>query len=374
MTVAVEDLQGRMVDCDTHLYVAPYQFPAAFGEDFAPRFRAIHERTFGKRDVVEYARPLDEASVWRLKHWDTPAGYDVDERMATLNMMGVDRQLLFADGIVSSALSSHLHGAWTAVQRYNDFGLDWSRPSKGRLRPASVLPLHDVEAATAEARRLIAAGAYGFSVYCGAAPGGFSPADMVWDPLWSMLEEADTPLLLHSGSESGFLDKRWSRGTPIDAGPAMGAEGGPFTLAMSHLGPQVFVSTMIIGGVLERHPRLRLGILEFLASWIGPLAELLDQSVDYYPGLLTSTAPLKPSEYINRQVRATPFYWEPLHRYIERYGLEDVYVFSTDFPHSEGGLDPVGVMHESMSKVGDTAVEKFFVHNGRWLMPDLDRP
>ncbi|NUT32669.1 MAG: amidohydrolase family protein [Hamadaea sp.] len=371
MTVAVDDLRGRLVDCDTHLYIAPYQFASAFGPEFAPRFRAIHERTFGKRDVVEYAQPLDESNVWHAKHWDTPAGYDLDERMATLELMGVDRQLLFPDGIVSSALSSRLHGAWQAVQRYNDFGLDWSRASKGRLRPASVLPLHDVESATAEARRLVAAGAYGFSVYCGSAPGGFSPADAAWDPLWSILEEADTPVLLHSGSESGFLDKRWTAGTVIDAGPAMGAEGGPFTLAMSHLGPQVFVSAMILGGVLERHPRLRVGILEFLASWIGPLAELLDQSAAYYPGLLTSTAPLKPSEYINRQVRATPFYWEPLHLYVERYGLEDVYVFSTDFPHSEGGVDPVRVMYDSMSQAGGDAAEKLFVTNGKWLLPDL---
>jgi predicted TIM-barrel fold metal-dependent hydrolase len=372
MAVGIEDLKGRLVDCDTHLYLANDQLVSAFGEDFARRFRPIHERTFGKRDVARYSEGvvLDAENVWTLKHWDTPAGYDIDQRIASLDLMGIDRQLLFADGIVSSALSSKLHGAWQAVQRYNDYGLDWSSPAGGRLRPASVLPLHDVEAATAEAERMIQRGAYGFSVYCGQPPGGISPADKPWDRLWSMLEEADVPVLLHSGSESGFLDKGWSRGTVIDAGPAMGAEGGPFTLAMSHLAPQVFLSTMLLGGVLERHPNLRVGILEFLASWIGPLGELLDQSVGFYPGLLTNAAPLKPSEYINRQVRLTPFFWEPLDRYIERYGMADVYVFSSDFPHSEGGTDPVGVMHECISRVGGSAIEKLFVGNGLLLCPD----
>lgn len=372
MTVDIKDLRGRIIDCDTHLYVAPKQFEWAFGQDFARRFRAIHERTFGRRDTAGYSTgvQLAEDNVWQLKHWDTPGGFDLEQRVATMNLMGIDRQLLFPDGIVSASISSRMHGAWEAVQRYNDFGLDWSGPAGGRLRPASVLPLHEVDAAIAEAERLIRRGAYGFSVYCGEAPGGVSPADKAWEPLWSMLAEAGTPVLLHSGSESGFLDKRWSRGTVLDAGPAMGAEGGPFTLALSHLGPKVFLSAMLLGGVLERHPNLRVGILEFLASWLGPLAELLDQSVAYYPGMLTSTAPLKPSEYINRQVRITPFYWEPLHRYVERYGLVDAYTFATDFPHSEGGVDPIGVMYASMAQVGDEAVEKFFLTNGLALCPD----
>lgn len=372
MSVGVGDLRGRLIDCDTHIYLTPQQFPAAFGEDFARRFRAIHERTFGKRDLARRGDGvvLDPDNVWTLKHWDTPAGYDVEHRMRCLDLMGVDRQLLFPDGIVSGALSSGLHGAWEAVQRYNDFTLEWSRPAGDRLRPASVLPLADVEAATAEAARVIRSGAYAVSVYCGLPPSGLSPTDRQWERLWSMLAEADVPVLFHSGSESGFLDKGWTRGTVLDAGPAMGAEGGPFTLATSHLAPKVFLSAMILGGVLERHPGLRVGILEFLASWIGPLGELLDQSVGFYPGLLRNTAPLKPSEYINRQVRITPFFWEPIDVYIERYGMQDIYVFSTDFPHSEGGTDPVGVLLDRISRIGDEATEKLFVRNGLLLCPD----
>lgn len=372
MSVGTMRLRGRLIDCDTHIYLTPQRFPEAFGDDFARRFKAIHERTFGKLDPSRQAGDvvLDTANVWTLKHWDTPAGYDVEHRMRCLDLMGVDRQLLFPDGIVSGALSSQLHGAWKAVQRYNDFTLAWSRPAGGRLRPASVLPLADVETATAEAERVVKAGAYAVSVYCGLPPGGFSPTDPRWERLWSVLEEADVPVLFHSGSESGFLDGNWTRGTSLDAGPAMGAEGGPFVLATSHLAPKVFLSAMILGGVLERHPRLRIGILEFLASWIGPLAELLDQSVAFYPGLLRRTAPLKPSEYINRQVRITPFFWEPVDVYIERYGLPDVYVFSTDFPHSEGGTDPVGVLFDRIHRLGDEAAERLFVANGRLLCPD----
>jgi predicted TIM-barrel fold metal-dependent hydrolase len=372
MTIAIEDLKGSLVDCDTHLYVPPSQFASAFGEGFVPRFRAIHERLHGKRDVAEYGQGvvLDGDTAWSLKHWDTPAGYGLPERMAALDLMGVDRQLMFPDGMVSTVLSSRMPGAWEAAKRYNDFAQEWASASGGRLRPASMLPLHDVETATAEAERMVRRGTYGFSVVYGEPPGGLSPADKAWDPLWSLLEEAGVPLLLHAGSEGSFLDRRWCRGTSAD-GRGMGAEGGPFILAMSHLGPEVFISALVMGGALERHPRLSIGVLEYMAGWVGPMAELLDQSAGFFPGALDRTAPLKPSEYVNRQVRVTPFFWEPVHRYIERYGLEDVYVFSTDYPHPEGGVDTVPAMFGSIARVGEAAARKFFVTNGKALLPDL---
>lgn len=372
MTVAFEDLWGRLVDCDTHLYVPPKLFASAFGEDFVPRFRAIHERLHGKRDVAEYGDGvvLDDHTAWQLKHWDTPAGYELPERISALNLMGVDRQLMFPDGMVSMVLTSRMPGAWDAARRYNEFSQEWASDSGGRLRPASMLPLYDVEQATAEAARMIRKGTHGFSVVYGEPPAGLSPSDPAWDPLWSMLEEAGVPLLLHAGSEGGFLDKRWSRGTSAD-GRGLGAEGGPFLLAMSHLGPKVFISAMIMGGALEWHPKLCIGVLEYLAGWIGPMAELLDQSAGFFPGALDHSAPLKPSEYINRQVRITPFFWEPIHTYIERYGLEDVYVFSTDYPHPEGGVEPIPAMFDSITKISDTAAHKFFVTNGKALLPDV---
>jgi len=216
---------------------------------------------------------------------------------------------------------------------------------------------------------MVRRGTHGFSVVYGEPPGGLSPADRAWDRLWSLLEEARVPLLLHAGSEGGLIDKRWSRNTSAD-GRGMGAEGGPFILAMSHLGPEVFISAMVMGGALERHPGLCIGVLEYLAGWLGPMAELLDQSSDFFPGALADTAPLKPSEYINRQVRITPFFWEPIHTYIERYGLEDCYVFSTDYPHPEGGADPLPAMFDSITRVSEAAAHKFFVTNGKALLPD----
>ena len=40
---------------------------------------------------------------------------------------------------------------------------------------------------------------------------------------------------------------------------------------------------MVIGGVFERHPRLRMGIIECGATWLGPLVERIEMFWDYYP-------------------------------------------------------------------------------------------
>lgn len=361
---------GELIDCDTHLYVAPDQFEDAFGRQFARRFRTIHELAFGRRDVTTRARSgIDATNVWEVKHWDTPGSYDVDQRMIAIDSMGIDTQILFPDGIVSGILNSDQVGAEEAARQYNHYALQWAAPAGGRLRPASVLRLRDL-GAIEEARRLVEAGAYGFTVYCGRPPAGLSPAHPAWDEFWSILADAGTPLLLHSGSERGFLDKQWVRETPLDLGPAMGAEGGPFALATSHLAPAAFVTALTLGGVLARHPALRVGILEFLASWIGPLAELLDHSQAFYAGS-NASQDMKPSDYIRRQVRITPFFWEPIGKYIERYGLEDCYVFSSDYPHEEGGVDPVGWLSDGLDGCSDVVARKVFVESGRELCPAL---
>lgn len=135
-----------------------------------------------------------------------------------------------------------------------------------------------------------------------------------------------------------------------------------------HLSPQNYLTTMIFGGVFERHPTLRLGVIELGAHWIGPLADLLDNRVEQSKRLRASLS-LKPSETLARNVRVTPSLWEPIRRQIQRYGLSQVYAFSTDFPHPEGGTDPIERFHDELAPLGDEIVEQFFVTNGRLLLP-----
>jgi predicted TIM-barrel fold metal-dependent hydrolase len=124
--------------------------------------------------------------------------------------------------------------------------------------------------------------------------------------------------------------------------------------------------------VFDRHPSLRFGVIEVGSFWIGPLASQLDMWCAHNQLFSkTKVVPLsmKPSEFIRRNVRVTAFDFELVDEYIDRYGLEDVYCYASDFPHMEGGKDPMGFFAKRLARLGPEVMEKFFVKNGEWLMP-----
>lgn len=81
---------------------------------------------------------------------------------------------------------------------------------------------------------------------------------------------------------------------------------------------------------------------------------------------------MKPSEYIRRNVRVTPFRVENVADYVERYGMAECYCYSSDFPHPEGGQDPVGEFQQKIDRLGNGFFEQFFCSNGEWLLPELN--
>jgi predicted TIM-barrel fold metal-dependent hydrolase len=361
------DVTGRMIDCDSHLYLTPEQCSAAMGPDFAQRYARVENAAFGERDVVKESEGIvvDAESVWIEKGWNARGGFDAESRLEALDLMGVDRQVIFPDGLQASLLASRAPGAADAARIYNDYIIDWARPGKGRLQPTAMLSTYQASEALAEAERTIAAGAFGFYMNCSAPPGGLAPADPAWDPLWELLAQSGTPAFLHVGSQIGFFDPAWGR----IPGPPFTKELGPFNLATCHIGPQVYLTSLLLGGVFERHEHLRVGIIEMTAQWVGPLVDMLDQCVEESGRRMSKTLSIKPSEYIERNVRVTPFWWEPVGRYIDQYGLANVYVFSTDFPHTEGGEDPVGFFRQSLAGADTETFDNFFVGNGDLICP-----
>ena len=150
----------------------------------------------------------------------------------------------------------------------------------------------------------------------------------------------------------------------------------PWTLSTLHLPVQNFLATMVLGGVFERHPRLRFGSCEVLAQWVGPLAQNLDFwnshsrkfSLDNMEGELPIT--MKPSDYIRRNVRLSLFDIEPVDVYIEQFDMPEIYCYSSDYPHPEGGKNPMGDISGKLERFGPDIMRKVFVENAEWLLPE----
>jgi uncharacterized protein len=147
------------------------------------------------------------------------------------------------------------------------------------------------------------------------------------EPIWAAAEEYDLPIANHSFTWNppyypGYLDL-WEN---IFLG----------RLAAHPWGAMRFVGSFIGGGIYDRHPRLRMGVLECGFGWLPFWARRMDEQAIYVGG----TAPLKmkPSEYM----QSGRFFCsiehhegEDMFNTVTQYLGDDVLMYASDYPHSE---------------------------------------
>ena len=103
------------------------------------------------------------------------------------------------------------------------------------------------------------------------------------------------------------------------------------------------VTDLIVNGVLERHPDLRIGIVELSAVWVPMYLMMLDGGWEFTSRLNGRRRPsssLRPSEYFRRQVRVSSFSYELPGPARPAQG-GDLFMACSDYPHSEGTDDPL---------------------------------
>jgi predicted TIM-barrel fold metal-dependent hydrolase len=267
--------------------------------------------------------------------------------------------------------------------RYNDFALDFTNRTKGRCRAVCHINTSNIEFATAEVRRIVKKGAKAVGVPCTVPPGGVSPSSEKWDPMWAMLAEAEVPVFIHLGGQGllendqpddmMFPNPAWRDSATLRNKPAYRAGGeeaiSPYFMLVAHMGPELYLQTLVMGKVFERHPKLRFGIVECGSSWVGPCVERMDLWADFMNKIGVNYK-MKPSEYVRQNVRVPPFWHENLPLMIERYGLKEIYCFNSDYPHLEGSKDPFGKFAKHLAKLPDSYRREFFIENNKALLPN----
>ncbi|WP_242128196.1 amidohydrolase family protein [Sphingobium sp. Sx8-8] len=395
---------GRITDVDSHEMVPAQLWVEEFGETVRPwaeiTMAAPIRPNGNNMNIPGYpgdVGEIDPETAWTTKGSAAPAATDMNRRNDLMDTMAISRQLMFPSGVGLGG--SILYGSAEGTARYKTFGEktysvaldlikannDWAvRVAKisDRFRPVTPIFGDTPEELMDMTKSLIDRGIRAVQIQAPRLPGGVSPASKKLDPFYAMLAEAKVPLTLHTtGLESLlFRTNDWGDAEEFQ-GYKMTEEGSldPWTLSIFHLAPQNFIATLVTGGVFDRHPTLRVGVMEYTAHWIGPLARMLDLWRDNNQAILPKTfadgsegrrLPMRPSEYISRNVRVSPFDFEPVGEYIEKFGLEDVYCFASDYPHVEGGKKPIDKFAASLEPLGHRVMEKFFVTNGELMLPD----
>jgi len=130
-----------------------------------------------------------------------------------------------------------------------------------------------------------------------------------------------------------------------------------------HAAAEAFLTAMVLDGTFERFPRLRCGVIELGALWVIPWLKRLDIAQQVFVRTEPHLAlPMKASDYVRRQIKFTPHPTEPV-GWIINQGGEELFLFSSDYPHIEGGRNPLKRFEDSMAGISEEAKERFYATN-----------
>ncbi|HEY1710212.1 MAG TPA: amidohydrolase family protein [Rhizomicrobium sp.] len=319
---------------------------------------------------------LDGAGlIEKSKEIQALGAFDGRERSKAMDKLGFKKQLVFATHSVakpfspSSKLDPKLR--YGAARAHNRHMKDFCGDDK-RLMGVAIVPLDEPALALAELDYVFEAGLKAVWVPH-RAPGERSPGHVDFDPFWAKLAEAGVPFVLHVGGSPLQLAKAWGNNGRAPTKDWLGGGENLRTkdVAVLHQRPETFLTMMVIDGVFHRNPALRGASVELGAGWVPSLLTRLDWVAKHWG---RTDANLKaftrtPSEQLTQQMAFTPFVFEEVGKFIDE-SNEDLYLFSTDYPHIEGGRNPIARFETALGGRGETVRDKFYAENFLRIFPE----
>jgi predicted TIM-barrel fold metal-dependent hydrolase len=382
---------GRVIhDADAHIM----EMPGFLSQHLEAKYREriTDEVLFPRRDgfhsrLAEAERAagekFDESQIMLAKNWAALGSSRRQDRPRSIDLLGFSSQLMFTTALLnfSNVLESGKDHdlAYAVARAHTRHMVEFCSVDK-RLLPTGYVPLLDFARTAETARAAIDAGAKALLIPS-RCPDDHSPSHIGFDPLWAMAEEAGLPIVLHVGGGGVLLEQAYfNNGLP----PVPDFHGGDDNFKsidyMAIAYPVMKALTaLIVDRVLDRFPRLRFGVIEQGASWLPGWMRNMDSAHNafYKNEERLQKMSLKPSEFVARQVRVTPYPHEDTGWIIANSG-DQVCLFSSDYPHVEGGRNPLKRFEVSMDEAGISEAQKqaFYCDNfvdlmGAGLAPEL---
>ena len=321
-----------------------------------------------RRHGSDAYRADEAADIMNRKNFAATGSFIAEDRPKALDLIGVASQLVF-----NTFHNRRLHD-WEhkndldfsyGVARAHNRGMVEFCSVDARLLPTCYVPLADFERTEAMAKEAIEMGAAALLIPSG-CPKGHSPSHIGLDPLWATAQEAEIPIVFHVGGTGDLIDPSYfQNGLPIPADFHGGEENFRSVDYMGIPGPPMqTLATLIFDGVLDRFPELRIGVIEqgaiWLPSWMRQMESAFDAFARHEERLQNLS--LRPSEFVKRQIRATPYPTEDVGWITKQIGPE-ICLFSTDYPHVEGGRRPLERFERSLGDASEQIRNRFYAEN-----------
>jgi uncharacterized protein len=370
-------VEGRVVhDADSHIFEPPgtaeRHADPGIRDRLAEALRgyvrwtpATHDAVAQQRDPALRARDADD--IMLRKNQLAPGAVLAEDRSAALDLLGFASQLVFTTSYLEPLRAFERGGdldlIYGLAAAHNRAIVEFCRGDR-RLLPVGYLPLGDIARAVQAAAQAIELGVAALMIPSHRLR-SCSQSHIGFDPIWARAQDAGVPIVFHVGGEEPMDPVYKVNGLP----PVPDFHGGDanFT-SVSYLAipyaPMQTLGTMIYDGVLDRFPRLKIGVIELGASWVPGWMRALDSGAEAFRKneVRLQKASLKPSEFVRRQVRVTPYPHEPAGWIVQNTGPE-VAMFSSDYPHVEGGRHPMRRFEASLAECSDAERRGFFRDN-----------
>jgi predicted TIM-barrel fold metal-dependent hydrolase len=288
-------------------------------------------------------------------------------RIGKLDEQGLEAMWVFPTlGVLYEELLKHDTEAVVTLFRAFNRWLeeDWGCNYQGRIFASPYITLADVEFACEELEWALSKDARTVVVRPAAvwtrSDGVRSPADPIFDPFWSRVNEAGITVVVHA-ADSGYTTHGY-----VDDGFASDF-GGAFSPNIKHFNIERaaydFLVTLAYERLFERFPNLRIASIENGAEFLPDLFRKLRQSRDRLA--VANYYGEDPALLFREHVWINPFWEDDVNEVVEVMGADRV-IFGSDWPHIEGMPEPLDYVTE-LTKFDDEDKRKILRDNTRGL-------
>ena len=282
-----------------------------------------------------------------------PSGWDPAERMKDMALDGVEAEVLYGTLVMRlyPMKDGRLQRAFFAA--YNDWLADYCAYDPKHLHGLGCVSLWDVDSGVEELQRCAERDFKGAMIW--ASP----PADRpyhskLYDPLWAAAQDLHLPLSLHIVTGMG----EESRVDMTDV-----------SIRYMHMIHEVqrSLSTLVLGGVLERFPQLMIVFAECEVGWLPHWMQRMDHAQHKFGAMMDTKLTMTPSEYIRRQVWLT-FLDDPVGAASYEAVGQDTFMWGSDFPHTDSTWpNSRSVIARNFDSVPDSIATKILHDNAAKL-------
>ncbi|MCU1460438.1 MAG: hypothetical protein JWO37_513 [Acidimicrobiales bacterium] len=338
----VASIDYPVIDADAHVNEPPDTWTSrvpAHVRDRAPKVVHTDEGDVWSFDDGKRTRPVGLTASAGLSYLQykpaghtyedmRPGSFDTKARLADLDADGIFAQVLYPSVTLAGAKAygQDRELQLACVRAYNDWLAEFCDGSDGRLIGQSVLPTTGVDDAIEEMERGMGLGHRG-AVISTFPNGGLDPQPEDHQ-FWSLAEEAQHPIAVHIGSflrsvPPAVNDLR-SRAFLATAGAS---KAGAYTIPVA--------SDLVFSGIFERHPDLRVLLVEANIGWIPTMCEQLDDMFMRYRWFTGAAEQMHelPSRIVYRNIWSTFIVDTVGIQLRDRMNIKHL-LWSTDYPHT----------------------------------------